>query len=108
MLENNKIETFIGFAIKARALTCGTDSVGKLKKAYVVLVCSSASENTLKEAVSFSNKFGCPLLRCKNKLEDFTRKANCKIAAVTDVNLAKAVVDNENEDFSFYPGGNGQ
>ncbi|MBQ7408323.1 MAG: hypothetical protein IJW13_03520 [Clostridia bacterium] len=107
MTNRSKIETFIGFSIKARALITGTNSIGTLKKAYLVLLCDTASDNAKKIAQSYSNKFGCPLMICKIPLEQLTGKENCKMAAITDVNLAKAVLDNQDGNFSVSSGGNG-
>ena len=44
---------------------------------------------------------------CKIPLEQLTGKENCKMAAITDVNLAKAVLDNQDGNFSVSSGGNG-
>ena len=48
MEKKSKVETFIGFSVKARALVYGSDAVNRLKKAYLILLCESAAENTKK------------------------------------------------------------
>ncbi len=101
----SKFETFIGFAIRKRALITGLNSVESLKRAYLILVCESASENTKKQALDFARKFNCEAVLCKIPLEDITGKLNCKIAAVTDKNLAVAAVNNSDENFSVISGG---
>ncbi len=108
MEKRSKAETFIGFAVKARKLVTGSDSVKRLKKAYLVLVCNSAAENAKKLAQNLSAKFSCPLLECKIPLENLCNKSNCKIAAVTDTSLAKAIIDNRDETLFLCPEGVGR
>lgn len=105
MEKKSKVETFIGFSVKARALVYGSDAVDRLKKAYLILLCGSAAENTKKLAGSVSKRIGCPLMVCKKPLQDVCNKTNCKIAAVTDKNLATAMIDNSDEYFSVCLGG---
>lgn len=105
MEKKSKAETFIGFSVKARVLVCGSDAVERLKRAYVILLCASASDNTAKLAESCAKRLGCPLMICKKPLELACNKPNCKIAAVTDKNLATAIIDNSDEYFSVCLGG---
>lgn len=106
MTDRSKTETFVGFAIKARALVTGTNAVNSLKRAYLILICDSASQNTKKTAAEFSVRFGCPLLKTGKPLEELTGKENCKVAAVTDMNLAKAITGTD-ENLLIGPGGKG-
>ena len=85
----------------------GSNTVATLKKAYLIIVCDSASDGTKKLARSYATKFACPLMVSKKLLEDVVFKENCKVLAVTDKNLAKAIIDNQNENFSISSGGNG-
>lgn len=105
MEAKSKVRTFIGFAVKARKLVTGADSVARLKRAYLVLVCDSASENAKKLAEKQSVRLRCPLLGCVTPLEDLCNKTNCKIAAVTDQSLAKAIIDNRDECLRSYQEG---
>ena len=61
-MEKSKAFTFIGFAIRARKVKMGVNAVKTLKKAVLLILCHTASENTLKEAVSLSNKLNAKLL----------------------------------------------
>lgn len=85
----------------------GSNSVGLLKKAFLVIVCDSASEGTKKLAQSYAKKFNCELMISKLLLEDITRKVNCKIVAITNVDLATAIIANQDDNFSISSGGNG-
>ncbi|MBE7083086.1 MAG: hypothetical protein E7373_00605 [Clostridiales bacterium] len=96
-----KAETFIGFAIRTGKFKIGTNAVATLKKAYLVIVCNSASENTKKEAEKLARKFGCPLIESKNKsLEQITHRENAKVMAISDKQLSDAVLSNSEEDFT--------
>ncbi len=100
MENRSKAQTFIGFAIKARKCKIGTNAVETLKKAHLVIVCESASENTKKQANKLADKFNCPLLTTKEQtLEQLTYKENAKVMAVADFALAKAILENSQDDF---------
>ena len=85
----------------------GTNSISTIKKAFLIIVCNSASDGTKKIAESYARKFNCPLMLSNPLLEDVVLKTNCKMVAITDKNLAKAIIENQNENFSISSGGNG-
>ena len=87
--------------MRAGKFKIGTNAVATLKKAYLVIVCNSASENTKKEAEKLARKFGCPLIESKNKsLEQITHRENAKVMAISDKQLSDAVLSNSEEDFT--------
>lgn len=99
----DKVKTYIGFCLRARKIVLGSGSIDLLKKGvYLVLVCSTASENTLKLAVKFKNRFKCPLIVCNVGLENVVNRAGCKVAAIRDAQLAKAICDNVCEDYELF------
>lgn len=100
MENKSKAQTYIGFAIRAGKYRTGFNTVGTLKKVYLLAVCKTASENSLKDAVKLSKKYGCPLLQTKERtLAEIIFKENAKIIAVTDKNLADAAIKNSEQDF---------
>ena len=107
MTNSSKVETFIGFSIRSRSVCMGTNSIATIKKAFLIIVCNSASDGTKKVAASYAHKFNCPLMVSNPLLEDVVLKTNCKMIAITDKNLAKAIIENQNENFSISSGGNG-
>ena len=107
MANRSKIETFIGFAIRARAFVSGSNSIATVKKAYLLLLCESASDNTKKLAQKYCKKLRCDVVLTHIPLEELCGKQNCKMAVITDKNLANAVLVNKDENFSVYSGGNG-
>ena len=100
MENKRKAETFIGFAIRAKKYKIGYNAVATLKRANLVIVCKTASDNGLKEAEKLSKKFRCPMLITKEKaLEEITHRENAKVMAIADAALAKAILDNSEKDF---------
>ena len=99
-MSKSKAETFIGFAMRARKFRIGVNACMTLKRASLVIVCRSASENTKKDAEKLSNKFHCPLLETKEKdLQDLTHKDNAKVMAIEDKALAQAILSNSEIEF---------
>ncbi len=106
MEKKSKAESYIGFCLRARKITLGSGAVDCLKRGVcLIIVCSTASENSFKLAQKFARRHHCPLMICRSGLENAVHKAGCKIAAVTDMQLAKAVISAADENFELYAGG---
>ncbi len=102
-MTRSKVETFIGFAIRAGKFRLGTNAIATLKKAELLIMCDSISENGRKEAQKLARKLRVKILVSKAiKLEDLTGKEKCKLMAVTDKALATAIIDNLDENFTEY------
>ncbi|MBR1968686.1 MAG: hypothetical protein IKJ14_03630 [Clostridia bacterium] len=100
MENKSKAETFVGFAIRAKKFRIGLNAVATLKKANLLIVCKTASENTVKDAGKLKRKFNCPMLITVEKtLEEITHRENAKVMAIADFALAKAILDNSEKDF---------
>lgn len=100
MENKSKSSTFIGFAIRARKFRIGMNAVQTLKSINLLIVCNTASDNTKTEAEKVAKKYRCPLIITKTeKLEDITHRENAKVMAIADKALAKAILDNIENDF---------
>ena len=106
-MPRSKAESYIGFCLKAGKLTCGFNAIETLKKSvFLLLLCDTVSENGKKSAEKLRRKFGCEmLLVCNRTLGEVTGRPGCKLAAVRDQNLAKAILSVEDENFRKYSGG---
>ena len=94
MENNRRTETFIGFAVKAGKFRSGQNTLATLKKAYLILVCETAAENTKATALKYAAKYRCPVYRTDRiTLSEIAHKDGIKIAAITDLSLAKAIID---------------
>ena len=83
--------------MRARKCKIGTVGVSSLRKAELIIICPTISENGLKEAKKIANKLKSPLIQTKVPLEEYVYKDSVKIIALTDSNLASGVLsDSEN------------
>lgn len=94
MQEKSKVETYIGFAVRSNKYRTGMNSVESLKRANLVIVCTTASENTKKQAFKVAKKFGTRLYQTARPLAELVYKENTKVMAITDNSLAKAIIEN--------------
>ena len=100
METKSKAQTFIGFAMRTGNFKIGANAVATLKRAYVMIVCKSASDNTKKQAEKLAKNFHCPLLETtQNTLEEITHRENAKVMAIADKSLSNAILDNSEKDF---------
>ena len=104
-MQKSKVLTYLGFAKRSGNLRTGVNAINTLKHASLLILCASASANTEKDAVKLSVKLACPLLKSTALVEDLTGKENCKLLAVTEENLAKAILDNLDDNFTIISGG---
>ena len=92
----SKIETFIGFAVRARKVRSGINAVSTLKRANLIVICESISDNSKKQCIKIAKNYGCPIIQINGLLENYVHKEGVKVIAVTDLNLAKAILQDEN------------
>lgn len=105
-MAKSKVETFIGFCIKARKIALGVGAISSLKGGvHLVIVDGTAAKNSKEAALKFKNKFSCPLIVCKSGFGDAVNKQDCKVAAIRDGQLAKAILDNCDGNYEIYSGG---
>ena len=98
-----KVETYLGFCLRARKIALGAGTLDTLRKGvYLVMVCSTASENTFKLAIKYKNRFSCPLMVCKSGLENAVHREGCKLAAIRDAELARAILNNADGNYELY------
>ena len=106
----SKLETYLGFCVRARKLAYGTDDIAAQKRGVKLIVCDEAlSENALKKMGKEAERFACPLLIAEEEtLGAYLYKPAVKAVGVKDEHLAAAIVNAvENEPkFKFYSGGN--
>jgi hypothetical protein len=105
-LGQSKVKTYIGFCLKARKITLGSNAIATLKgNVYLLVLDGTAAKNSIRYALKFKNKFNCPLLVCKQGFEDVVNKPNCKLVAIRDESLAKAILASGDDGYELYIGG---
>lgn len=92
----SKIESYLGFARRAGKLTLGVRAAATLRRAELLVADESVAPNNRKEIEKLRVKFGCKLIYVQN-LEQMTNKAQCKLAAVRDKNLAESIIRTHEE-----------
>ena len=96
MQTTDKVANLLGFAIKAGKVIFGSDSIERYhKKKHLIIMCTLLSENTQKKIVNAHQSVPVFLSR-ETKVEDLTHKAGCKVIAVTDKQMATALIDKMN------------
>ena len=106
-MQNNKIFTYVGFARRAGKFKAGLNAIKTVKKGVELLIlCHTASSNAIKEAEKLSERFFCPMYKTITfTVEDMMDKENCKLVAILDYELAKAIISNAGEDLEEVSGG---
>ncbi|MDD4291213.1 MAG: hypothetical protein PHX51_03105 [Clostridia bacterium] len=85
-----KIAAYINFAIRKGDCVFGTDKLALTDKAvYIILVCNTTGESTVKKAVKLANKFDCDIYRVDG-LGEYTHRAT-KVIGISDKELARAI-----------------
>ncbi len=89
------IGSYLGFAVRSGKIIYGIDNIKKSRKRkYALVLCPTASDNLSEYAAEYSEKYGVPLVKSDRPLEDVIYKRNCKLVALLDANMAKAVTEN--------------
>ena len=108
-LGKSKVETFIGFSVKSRKIVFGSGAIDVQKRdVYLIMVSGDAAKNTQALAIKFKNRYSCPLVKCIAEFERIVNRPGCKIAAFKDRRLASAILENLDDNYELYVGGDGQ
>ncbi len=90
-MNNNKLKSYIGLAQRANAILYGEDIIiEKLRFAKVVLVSSGASDKYRDRVMSKIKE--CPLF-VTDGLQDMLHRDGVNAVAITNQNLADAIID---------------
>lgn len=99
-MEKDKIESLLGFAVKAGKTVYGVDGLEATRAhIHVVLVCSSASDNTKKKAGQWASKRRIPVIIAEKELQYTVGRKNCKVLGISDKQMAQAMLAHVNESY---------
>ena len=109
-MERSKLQTYLGFCIRARKIVFGAEECEGTKKGVFLLLMDEDLGNSSKKCmVKAQEKFGCPLFAVeKALLGELLHRPSVKAVAIKDKNLASAIqaaVMSEPQ-FKLYSGGN--
>ena len=108
-MEQNKLQSYLGFCIRARKIVYGAEDVeSKKRNVFLLIMDEELGKSSLILMVKAQERFSCPLLVAKaGVLGEYLHRPAVKATAITDKHLAKAVCDTalSGEFFRLYSGG---
>ena len=109
-MERSKLQSYLGFCIRARKLVFGVDNIEKERKGVYLLLCDETlGESSFKTMRNAQEKLSCPLLIAeKDVLGATLYRSAVKAVAIKDKHLAQAVQNAAESEpqFKLYSGGN--
>ena len=89
-----RINSYIGFAIKSNHIIKGIDDLTKTrKKVSLILVSNELKGNSKDKVQQLSNSKNIPLKEIENQIFIDLNLIGVKILGITDPNLAKAIIN---------------
>lgn len=102
----SKINAYIGFCLRARKITLGAGGILALKKGvYLIIFDGTAAKNTVRLAEKCARSFSCPAVVCKSGFGQAVNREGCRIAAITDESLSRAILENIGGEYELFDGG---
>lgn len=93
-MDNQKLKTYLGFALRARLCTKGSDAVLsqiRSKKAGVVILDNDASQNTKKQIRNACSSYSITLLEAESNLLFQLTKENYKVMSIKTSTLSEQI-----------------
>ena len=98
----SKIKSYLGFCQKAGDLVIVYNNLEKTKKGvFLIIIDNNLGESTTKKVKKFAINFGCEMLICQNLT--FYLGKEIKVVALKNQSLAKAIMDNLDQNFTLIP-----
>lgn len=104
----SKIETYLGFCVRARKIVFGVDEITKQKKSFLLLVDDTLGESSLKEMQKAWERLRCPMFVVQDGgLGKLLHREGVKAVSIKDQNLASAILSvvESGSQFKLYSGG---
>ncbi|MBE5751146.1 MAG: hypothetical protein E7357_01905 [Clostridiales bacterium] len=105
----SKIETYLGFCVRAGKLAYGVDEIEKKRKGvFLIVFDETLGANSQKVLAQARQNLSCPLMVAdEGVLGAYLYKPAVKAVAITDHHLASAIITAAQSEpqFKFYSGG---
>lgn len=102
LTNNNKLKSYLGFAIKSRSIVFGIENIAKAKQIKLVLISNKLTQSGKNKILNLCEKKNLKYINIDEELfDEIIQKAGIKIVAITDKNLSDAIIKELN-----YFGGN--
>ena len=109
-MKTSKIQTYLGFCIRAKKIIFGAEECESAKKGVFLLLMDGGVGNSSKKSmIKAQQKFNCPLLVLEEELlGELLHRPSVKAVAIKDENLASAILATAKSEpqFELYSGGN--
>ena len=111
-MERSKIETYLGFCIRAKKIIFGAEMIEKQRKGvFLLAIDGNIGKNSLKTIVKTKERLDCPLyITDEGSLSEWVHRPAVKAVAIVDKNLALAMINAAESEpkFKLYSGGNNE
>ncbi len=98
-MQRNKIDSIIGFAVKAGKVIYGSDSLSVNRRYYLICMCDTTADNTRKKVIDIAQKRNVPLIISKSELCNAVGRNNCKVIALTDKQMSESILSRLDEKY---------
>ena len=94
-MNNNKVKSYLGFAIKAGAVVFGSDNLFVSKKLInLVLICSTQNEKVTNKVIRYCQDNNIKYIKLVDIiLGDICTRPNCKVLGIIDKSLSNAIMN---------------
>lgn len=94
-MEKSKVETLVGFAMRAGKVKVGVGSIEKVKSLPLMIMCGTAAKNTIEKVKSLKRRYESTVIISKDiTLEEIVHKKNAKVIGITDSMFSKGILEN--------------
>lgn len=102
-MQKSKIESLLGFAVKAGKVLYGSDSLSSPKaRYYVICMCRTTAPNTQKKVAATAQLRSVPILVAEKELQYTVGRKNCKVLAITDKQMSEAMLKGTDEEYHLF------
>lgn len=93
-MQNNKIKTYINFAIKSNKIVYGLDNISAYnKKAFLIIIDEGVNAKFKQNIINIATKLQTPLVEAAQEiLNEMLNTSNCKAILLRNKSLADAII----------------
>lgn len=91
-MQNTKINSYIGFAVKMKKAIYGVDNIKRSKlKIYALIYDGTLSENSYKQLKLYGERNDIPIIKSEDELSEILKRDKVKALGIANESLAKAI-----------------
>lgn len=94
MGQNNRVQTFLGFAKKSQNIIYGIDKIIiPKKKRYLIIFDKDLSDNSRRKIIDYAKESSICVIESHDKVADISSTAGCKVLAIKNKNMADQIIN---------------